>query len=123
MKGKRQPIVTGAAFSCGSLVAAACDKVQMFPSAMMMVHGPESVAIGSAKDMERHASRLRKEGEAVSTIYKRRMDDGMVDGLLKEGDHFFTASECMENGLCDSIVEPGNGGRRGQSKPRQGRRE
>ena len=105
-------IVTGIAASVGSLIAAACTKVEMMEASMMMVHGPQTFAYGSADDMDRTAERLRKEAMAVAPIYKNRMDADEVDRMLASGDHYFTADEAVESGLADGIyadAEDGDG--------------
>ena len=104
-------VVTGIAASVGSLIAAACTKVEMMEASMMMVHGPQTFAYGAAEDMRETADRLDKEAKAVAPIYKRRMEADEVDRLLASGDHYMTADEAVESGLADGIyVEESDGG-------------
>lgn len=102
-EGKTTAIVTGIAASCGSLVTAACDEVVMMESSMVMIHGPHTYAMGAAQDFRDIADRLDKEAEMVAPIYKKRMDDDLVDTMLASGDHEFIAKDAMENGFADSI--------------------
>ena len=103
--------MTGIAASVGSLIAAACTKVEMMEASMMMIHGPQTFNYGSADDMIACADRLKKEATAVAPIYKKRMEADEVDRMLKSGDHYFTADEAVESGLADGIyAEESDGG-------------
>ena len=104
-------IVTGIAASVGSLIAAACSKVEMMEASMMMIHGPQTYGYGAAEDFRELADRLDKEAKAVAPIYKKRMEAGEVDKMLASGDHYFTADEAVESGLADGIyAETSDGG-------------
>ena len=101
--GKTTAIVTGLAASVGSLIAAACEDVQMLEASMVMIHGPQTFAYGAADDFRDVADRLDKEASIVSTIYKRRMDAEEVDKMLASGDHYMTPAEAVDSGFADSI--------------------
>ena len=103
-------IVTGIAASVGSLITAACTKVEMMEASMVMVHGPQTFAYGAANDFREVADRLDKEAKAVAPIYKRRMDSDEVDRMLAEGDHYMTADEAVKSGIADGIYsDPSDG--------------
>ena len=107
--GKTTAIVTGVAASCGSLVLAACDEALMLEASMAMIHGPHTFGMGGAADFRDLADRLDKEAITAGTIYKRRMDDEAVDGMLASGDHYFTSAEAVESGLADGLYEDPEG--------------
>ena len=108
--GETCAIVTGIAASVGSLIVAACDKVEMMEASMVMIHGPQTFAYGAAEDMRETADRLDKEAKAVAPIYKSRMDADEVDRMLASGDHYFTADEAVESGLADGIYADSSDG-------------
>ena len=105
--GKTTAIVTGIAASCGSLILAACDEALMLEASMAMIHGPHTIGMGGAEDFRDLADRLDKEGVIAGSIYKRRMSDEDVDGMLASGDHYFTSAEAVESGLADGIHTEG----------------
>ena len=109
-------IVTGIAASVGSLIAAACETVEMMEASMMMIHGPQTFAVGAAEDMRAVADRLDKEAESVAPIYKRRMEADEVDRMLASGDHYMTAAEAVESGIADGIYSDSSGGEGGVDK-------
>ena len=98
--------IVGIAASAGSLIAAACDRVVMMKASVAMLHAAHTLAIGNANDLLNAAERLEKETASAATIYKERMDDALVDEIMKgEKDWTFTPQEAVENGFADAIFE------------------
>ena len=99
--------VDGIAFSAASLIAMAGETVRMAENALLMIHAPHTIAAGNERDMQRAQQTLARYRQAMTSSYVRsgRVDEEKVTAWLKDGeDHYFTASEAIEEGLADEIT-------------------
>jgi len=107
-KARKVTIIDGVAISAGSLIAMAGDEIRAPKTALMMIHGPWTVAQGNASEMRQHAEVLDKWADAMVTAYTRKTgkSDDEIRTMLKDGeDHWYTAEEALAAGFVDSLIE------------------
>lgn len=98
--------IDGVACSIASLVAMAGDTVQMAENALLMIHAPWGAAMGDATVMREYADLLDTWAQAMSTSYasKTGRDQAEMLALLTDGkDHWFTASEALDEKFVDDV--------------------
>lgn len=103
-------IVMGQAASMGSLLAqaGAPGKRKMLPSARHMIHQPLGGAQGQASDIEIRAKEIMRIKRELTEIYVRHNTaDKTYDDfeLGMDRDNFLSATEALEWGLIDEIIE------------------
>jgi len=101
-------IVMGQAASMGSLLASAgaAGHRSILPNARHMIHQPLGGASGQATDVEIQARELLRWKEVLTNIYVRHT--GREFDVLKadmERDNFMTATQSVEYGLADRVIE------------------
>jgi ATP-dependent Clp endopeptidase proteolytic subunit ClpP len=109
---KRHPakvIVTveGLAASIASVILCAGDEVIMPKNALIMIHDPSAVVMGSARDMRSMAEALDKMRDGLVSAYHDktgRDQPDITDWMAKET--WFDAEEALEAGFADLIEEP-----------------
>lgn len=98
--------IEGVALSCASYIAMAGDTISMAENGLMMIHAPWGVAWGNAAELRDQADVLDKFAYALATGYAARTGqstDDVIAQLLDGTDHWYTAAEAQEAGLCDAI--------------------
>lgn len=99
--------VDGVAMSSASLIAMACDELQMPSESVLMIHAPWGLAQGNAQDMREMADVLDIYADAMSSAYARKSGkpkDEMM-ALLSDGkDHFYTGDQALAAGFIDAVV-------------------
>ncbi len=98
--------IMGIAASIASVVAMAGDRVEMPENAMMMIHDPSGMVMGTAKDMRKIAEALDKIGTGIVAAYhnKSGQDEVEIADMMDE-ETWFTAKEAVELGLADAVTE------------------
>lgn len=98
--------VDGLAASIASVIAMAGDEIIMAENAMMMIHDPWTIAMGSATDMRETADRLEKVGgQIVGTYSKKTGKDEKEIADLMAAETWMTANEALDMGFANSLAE------------------
>ncbi|SHL20494.1 head maturation protease, ClpP-related [Paraburkholderia terricola] len=105
--GKVTARVDGVAASAAGLVVMAGDQVVMPENAMLMIHNPWTIALGSAADLRSTADMMDKARDGILAAYRRK--SGQTDEALTammDAETWLTALEAQSLGFCDVIEEP-----------------
>lgn len=99
--------IDGLAASIASVIAMAGDTITMPENAMLMIHDPWSVVVGSADDMRKQADAMDKMKLGLVAAYHRKSGkdkDEIAD--LMSAETWMTASEAKEMGFADVVEAP-----------------
>ena len=98
--------VDGIAASIASVIAMSGDTIEMPENAMMMIHDPSGMAIGTSKDMRALADDLDKVKTGLVSAYrdKSNMDENVLAQMM-DVETLLTAKEAVGFGLADKITE------------------
>ena len=97
--------IASIAASAASVVAMAGDRVQMSPTALLMIHDPSTIAMGNTKDMEKAIETLNEVKEAIVNAYavKTGIRRNKIAELMSN-ETWMNARKAMELGFCDEIL-------------------
>ena len=98
--------VVGIAASMASVVACACDEIQMEEGAFMMIHNPWGDATGDADDMRHAAMTLDQMRDAMVAFYKGKFtakSTEEINAMMAE-ETWMTGDECVKKGLSCTVV-------------------
>ena len=100
--------IASLAASAASVIAMAGDKVQMSPTALLMIHDPSTIAMGNAKDMEKAIETLNEVKESIINAYiaKTGLRHNKVAELM-ESETWMNAKKALDLGFCDEILYEG----------------
>jgi ATP-dependent Clp protease protease subunit len=99
--------VDGLAASIASLIAMAGDQVTMPENAMMMVHDPSGIVMGTAADMQDMADALDKISTAMAATYARKTGQTPeAIAQIMDAETWLTAAEAKELGFADEVTPP-----------------
>lgn len=104
-KAKIVAHVTGIAASMASVIACACDKIEMEEASFMMIHDPWSYAEGNAEELRKQASVLDQMKAVIMSFYRGKfkgLTEDQISSLMSD-ETWYTGNECLENGL-DCVV-------------------
>lgn len=98
--------IDGQALSAASVIAMAGDEITMAENALMMIHDPWTISLGSASDMRKTADTLDKVRDSIASTYVRRTgnDRDSVNKMMAD-ETWMTAEEAVEQGFADSVAE------------------
>ena len=98
--------VVGIAASMASVVACACDEIQMEEAAFLMIHNPWTYTVGNANELRAMADQLDKIAEPMIEAYMSKFN-GTRDDLkaMLDAETYLTAEEAFSFGLCTNVVE------------------
>lgn len=104
--GKITVNVDGWAASAASIIAMAADELIMNTGTMMMVHEASTIAFGSKKEMKSTLNALEGLDQSLADIYMTRFkgERSEIETCI-ENETWFTASEAVDLGLADKVVE------------------
>jgi ATP-dependent Clp protease protease subunit len=101
--------IDGIAASIASVIAMAGDNIEMPINAMMMIHNPSGLVMGTAEDMSKMAEALGKIKTGLVAAYhgKSDMDNDRISELM-DAETWMTAQEANDYGFADTITEKVN---------------
>ena len=100
--------IDGLAASAASVVAMAGDQIVMAENAMMMIHDPWTMTVGSADEMRETADLLDKIKTSIVSTYQRKTGlDGDEIGGMMEAETWFNAADAVSKGFATATVEGG----------------
>lgn len=100
--------VDGLAASAASVVAMAGDEIVMAENALMMIHDPWTMALGSSQDMRDTAELLDKIKGSIITTYasKTGLEYDRINQMMAE-ETWMSAKESIDMGFATSMVGGG----------------
>ena len=98
--------VTGIAASMASVVACACDAIEMEEASFLMIHDPWGYAQGNAEELRKEAGKLDQMKAAIMSFYRGKFKGKTADELasLMAEETWYTGSECLANGLDCTVI-------------------
>ena len=98
--------IDGIAASIASMIAMAGDEVVMPENAMLMLHDPSALVIGTAVDMRAMADALDKMKAGMVAAYRDKSgrDDVEIEALMA-AETWLSAEEAVDLGLADRIEQ------------------
>jgi len=110
MREHEQPItvrVDSLAASAASIIAAEAAAVEMVSGAMLMIHKAWGLTVGNDDDHLATAGLLEKIDGEIAAAYARRAGSGndLYWRTLMRAETWFTASEAVDAGLADRLIE------------------
>lgn len=97
--------IASIAASAASVVAMAGDKIQMSPTALIMIHDPSTIVWGNANEMQKVIETLNEVKESIINAYmaKTGLDHDIIADLM-ESETWMNAKKAHELGFCDEIL-------------------
>ena len=100
--------VAGMAASMGSVIVQAGDVREMPRNSFQMVHRAQGGAQGTADEVAATAKVIQQHEDELVDIYQRRTGKSQAEVReMISTDNYMNAASCLENGLCDKVIEPG----------------
>jgi ATP-dependent Clp protease protease subunit len=99
--------IDGIAASIASMIAMAGNEIVMPENAMLMLHDPSALVLGTATDMRSMAEALDKIKAGMVAAYRDKSgrDDAEIEALMA-GETWLSAQEAVALGLADRVEEP-----------------
>ncbi|MGH1371140.1 MAG: ClpP-like prohead protease/major capsid protein fusion protein [Cellvibrionaceae bacterium] len=100
--------VDGIAASMASAVVCAADVVRMPSNALQMIHKPHLATHGNSDELRDIANQVEiLEGSYIDCYAKKGNQTAeQLKDLIADGkDHWLTAQQCLDMGLCDEIID------------------
>jgi ATP-dependent Clp protease, protease subunit len=99
--------IDGIAASIASVIAMAGDEVVMPENAMLMLHDPSALVLGTAADMRGMAEALDKMKAGMVAAYRDKSgrDDAEIKALMA-AETWLSAEEAVGLGLADRVEQP-----------------
>jgi len=99
--------IDGIAASIASMIAMAGDQVIMPENAMLMLHDPSGLVLGTAGDMRAMADALDKMKAGMVAAYRDKSgrDEAEIEALIRD-ETWLSAQEALDLGLADRVEQP-----------------
>jgi ATP-dependent Clp endopeptidase proteolytic subunit ClpP len=99
--------IDGIAASIASMIAMAGDEVVMPENAMLMLHDPCGLVMGTASDMRAMAEALDRMKAGMVAAYRDKSgrDDAEIEALMRD-ETWLSAQEAVALGLADRVEAP-----------------
>jgi ATP-dependent Clp protease protease subunit len=99
--------IDGIAASIASVIAMAGDDVVMPENAMLMIHDPSGLVMGTAADMRTMAEALDRMKAGMVAAYRDKSGrDGAEIEALMQAETWLSAEEAVALGLADRVEQP-----------------
>jgi ATP-dependent Clp protease protease subunit len=100
--------IASIAASAASVVAMAGNRVEMSPTALLMIHDPSTIAMGNAKDMEKAIETLNEVKESIINAYaaKTGLRHNKIAELMSN-ETWMNAKKAVELGFADEVLYDG----------------
>ena len=98
--------VTGIAASMASVVACACDAIEMEEASFLMIHNPWSYVEGDAEELRKQAGLLDQMKAVIMSFYRGKfkgLSDDQISALMSD-ETWYTGAECLANGLDCTVI-------------------
>lgn len=104
--GRVDVYIDGLAASAASIVALAGDSVRAAKNALLMIHEPWAIAVGTSADMLQMAGLLGKMSVTLLDVYDEKSSvDRDVLAASMAAETWLTAAEALEWGLVDEVLD------------------
>ena len=99
--------IDGIAASIASMIAMAGDEVVMPENAMLVLHDPSGLVMGTASDMRAMAEALDRMKAGMVAAYRDKSgrDDAEIEALMR-AETWLSAQEAVALGLADRVEQP-----------------
>jgi len=106
-EGKVTAIIDSWAASSLSYIPMAADEVLISENALIMTHAPWTMAFGNADDLLEVVDALKAHQESLAIGYANKTGKSVeqINEDLLSGENWFTASQAVEYGLADRVIE------------------
>ena len=100
--------IIGLTASAGTVIAIACDEVNMSDNALFLIHNGWKEVVGNVYDMQKAASQLMQTDAIMVKMYKEKtgIEENIISEIMKESD-WLSPVEALEYGFVDKIVQCG----------------
>ena len=97
--------IASIAASAASVIAMSGDRVEMSPTALLMIHDPSTIAMGNTKDMERAIDTLNEVKESIINAYaaKTGLRHNKIADLMSN-ETWMNAKKAVELGFADVVL-------------------
>lgn len=104
---KTRAVVEGLAASMASVVACACDELQMHEGSMLMIHNPWTLIEGDAEDLKKQADLMAKLKGSMIRVYQKKfcLSADEISRLMDE--ETWISTEDIEKYKLDATVIEG----------------
>lgn len=103
--GKVTGEIVGVAASAASVIAMACERLEMSPTAQMMIHNASTTTSGDCYDMQVAAELLQNANETIAAAYKAKSGKSTEELLeMMNKTTWFTADKAINAGLVDGVM-------------------
>lgn len=103
--GKVTAKITGQACSAASWIALAADRVEMSPTAQMMIHRASTISIGNRDDLASDLNALNSLDKSFVDLYSQRTGlDAQKVYRLMCNTTWMNAKEAVDKGFADEIM-------------------
>lgn len=104
-KAKVNVMVDGLAASIASVIAMAGDTIRMAENAMLMIHDPWTISMGSSGDLRKDADALDQIRETIVTTYAARTKQSREDlSAWMAEETWLDAATAEKRGFVDEVV-------------------
>lgn len=101
--------ILGIAASMASVLACACDRVDISSNSYFMIHNPWTFAMGDSEDLRKSADLMDQMKKKIIGLYKRKsdLDDDQLS-LMMDDETWLTGDECKAKGFNFIVTDEQN---------------